>query len=145
VKDPKFDLELLETHLHRAEVINIGIRNLVSVTKHVIATVSSHKLLAKSKQFFIRIPNITGVKDMVIVPTIVETHELHLEQRLDVFRLRVDHPYDIVLTLNFVTHNKEVRIHLHVKEHEGRFVLFCFLSFRLSNELHVADNLQTQC
>jgi hypothetical protein len=91
VKDAEIDLELLQRLLHRGEVVDIGIGQVVSLREGGRAVAVDDHLLREPEQLFVAGPHGGRVENMVVVPAVVEPHQLELEQLRHLVRLRVEH------------------------------------------------------
>src|SRR5580765_6396307 len=114
----EIDLKLLQPLLLRTKVVNIRIRQIVSLTEQcaVICLLVVDNLLTQQKQFLEGVTEITSVQNMVVVSTIVEAHKFLLEQRFYVQHAWIDHADDLIRVLNLPTHDEEIRIYLHIEE-----------------------------
>src|SRR5690606_26497805 len=82
VRDTQFDLELLQPLLLGAEVVNIGVADVVSFTKGCI-TIVVDDLLRQLVESLVVVPKVSCVQNMVVVTTVVESDQLQLEETFD--------------------------------------------------------------
>ena len=113
--DTQLDHESLQSLLLRREVVNIRVGDVVgfSIQRRLSVLDQSfadliHRFVWQTKEL--------GVENMVVIPPVVEPHQLQVEQRLDLLWSRVHHLDDCRRVLRFPTHDEQVGIDLDVEE-----------------------------
>ena len=130
MKNSEFDLELLQTHLLNREVPNISIGKIVRLGEGS-RTIPFDDLDIQAEEFFRCGSHSRGVENMIVVATVVESHQLELEQLRNLVRLRVDHLHHVWRVLELPAHHEQIGIYLDVEE--GQTIIGYFHR-RLSGE-----------
>ena len=148
VMDPEFDLPLLQALLvaSRREVVHIGVGYVVRFTKERVSILADDPL-AELVQFLVRVTQISGIEDVVVVPTAVETDQLHAHELLDLLRGRVDHSDNLIpISLELPVHQEQIREHLDIEEHDSLVVVVrVALTLILGLEVHLVHEVYTIC
>ena len=104
VGDSQLDLPLLQAHLHRREVVDVGIRQVVCFPKHHVSIVVDDSL-GNAIDFAVVEAHVPCVENMIIVSTVVETDEFVRHQVFDRLRCWVHHAEDFVRALVLPTND----------------------------------------
>ena len=119
VREAEVDLPLLQGLLLGAEVVHVGVGRVVGVPEER-AAVAVDDPLRQVVQALVVVAHPSRIEDMVVVALVVEPDEPHIEQRLDLLGLRIDHGDDFrVVIVSHPAHEEQVLVHLHVVEDEG--------------------------
>src|SRR5690606_34284473 len=157
VMNSELHLELFQTLLLRAKVINIRKGKVVRSTETGVGLVSDD-VLRELIQLLIAVAHDAPIENMVIIATTVKPDKELLGEFLNLVRLRVDHTNNLVLTVTLPVHNEQVGEDLNVIVNDlrnievrsvyGRIefrinrILFSILRYEL-HVLHLLDRLES--
>ena len=144
--DAQLNLPLLQRHLRVAEVVNIGVREVVSLTEVRIGRIIDDPL-GQVIELLVVVAHVPGVENMIVVVAVVEADKPHLHKRLDLGTRRVDHPDDTVDSPLLPVDQEEIREDLTVVEndvvsreaHDRRIRVLRLLR----GEVHLSHELET--
>ena len=145
----QLDLPLLQTLLLAAEVIHIGIAQVIGLAEESIRA-AVHNPLAQLIQLQVALAKIPAIHNVVVVPSAVEPDQLQVNKLFKIRWGRVDHPLTFGLARKLPVDQEEVRENFNVEERQPLLIirnLIRFLFLRLFNVIavkyHSVNLLQT--
>ena len=137
----QFDLELLQTLLFAAEVVDVRIAQVISVAEER-AAVAVDDALAQVIQLFVVVTHQGRVENMIVVAPAVKTHQPIPRQLVHFLGFRINHgDHRVARSVLFPADDKQIGIDLHVVEYQFTFAVVAFCGL-LRLELHLAHQLQ---
>ena len=148
VMNAKINLKLLQALLLTAKVKNVG-EAIVPCFPEISIRVSANNSFTYLVYLFWLVPKSDGMKNMVIVLSIVESNQIVLKQFLNITRLRIDESHNRMLRpIDFPVYHVNVREYLNIKEGNSPLVFFSrgFSNFRYigTMPLHLRYQVRTK-
>ena len=143
VVDAKLDFPLLQALLLGAEVVNIGIADVICLAEETVFA-TTDDTLTELIQLLIRITHKPCIQNMIVIPAAVESDKAEFQQLLNLSRCGVNHPDNrLPLTGNFPVDQKQVWEHLNVVKDDTCLIVVRTLRNIIGLKLHLVHQLDT--